>query len=112
MSIGLAGLAAWVRKAVILTADKSGGDPDTWPDQLSDTLEIDGVQPGGTCPARRPPILKGRSVQRDLDRTDEEVTQLILHNCHQMGETPQHARRMVERCLVNRRKPVLQVAPE
>lgn len=47
-------------------------------------------------------------MQRDLERTDEEVAQLILHNCHQMGETPQAAQRMVERCLENRRKAALE----
>jgi len=57
------------------------------------------------------PILKGRSVREDLGRTDEEVAQLILHNCQQMGETPQAAHEMVERCLANRRKSALQVAP-
>ena len=30
-------------------------------------------------------------MREDLGRTDEEVAQLILHNCQQMGETPQAA---------------------
>ena len=51
-------------------------------------------------------------MQRKMDRTDEEVTQLILHNCHNMGETPKFAGKMVERCLENRRKSALQVPSE
>ncbi|MBB1493350.1 hypothetical protein H5395_18095 [Paracoccus sp. MC1854] len=49
-------------------------------------------------------------MRKDLGRTDEEVAQLILYNCHQMGETQQAAQGMVERCLENRRKSVLQVS--
>ncbi|WP_139165919.1 hypothetical protein [Paracoccus tibetensis] len=45
-------------------------------------------------------------MERDLARTDEEVTRLILHNCEEMGVSPTAARRMVERCLQNRRSSV------
>lgn len=47
-------------------------------------------------------------MQKGNDRTDEEVTQLILHNCHEMGEKPQSAQEMAERCLENRRKSALE----
>lgn len=50
-------------------------------------------------------------MREDRGRTDEEVAQLILHNCQQMGETPQAAQEMVERCIENRRKSALQVTP-
>lgn len=43
-------------------------------------------------------------MERHAERTDEEVARLILHNCEEMGVTPQAARQMVERCLRNRRK--------
>ena len=56
-------------------------------------------------------ILKRRAVREDLGRTDEEVAQLILRNCHQMGETPQAAQETVERCLENWCKSALQVVP-
>lgn len=59
-----------------------------------------------------PLIPKGRFVQKGFDRTDEEIAQLILHNCQQMGETPKAADRMVKRCLENRRKSAVPVTPE
>lgn len=42
-------------------------------------------------------------MEKDLERSDEEVTRLILHNCEEMGVSPHAARQMVERCLQNRR---------
>ena len=51
-------------------------------------------------------------MQRDADRSDDEVAYLILQNCHDLGVAPKAAQKMVERFLENRRKTASPVLAE
>jgi hypothetical protein len=52
----------------------------------------------------RHPAMKGNTVGTDADRSDDEITYLVLQNCRDLGVGQEAAQRMVERFLENRRK--------